>query len=232
MSEVAVSRCAVCGFAVGGRGICGRCGTILVGKKVVCQSCGNTLPSFSVVCEYCGKSISETKKDEKVSRKKEEAVRRFQLIPGVTEEMASHLFDEGVTDFASLIGLSLTDKQREKGLHHILARRIMLMDLIGTRERKVASETVECPTCKSIVDSSAQRCPVCGYCTMIGLNEKVKDFEEKLGSCIEEVFNRISQDKGFREMPIPIQKEISKMLREKEDGGAITPECEDQLQSC
>lgn len=231
MSEAGTSKCSVCGFLVGEEGACDRCGTILTAKKIVCQSCGNPLPAFSFVCEYCGKSITEAKQEGELSEKKIEAMKRFQLIPGVTENMASRLYDEGVTDFASLVALSLTERQKEKGLHHILARRIMLMDLLGTKKKKVASEVVECPTCKSIVDASTQKCPVCGYCTMIGLDEKVKKFEEKLGECIEEAYTKISKDKGFREMPVPMQKEISKMLREKEDSRSVTRECEDQLHS-
>lgn len=235
MSQSSEQKCLVCGFVVGENGLCDRCGTVVAGKKILCQSCGNPFPAFAFVCEYCGKSISEAKEEEeeedKTSLQREEAVKRFQLVPGVTEEMASKLFEEGVTDFASLIALSLTERQKEKGLHHIIARRIMLMDVLGTKKKKVASEVVECPTCKSIVDASSKKCAICGYCTMIGLDDNVKKLEENLGECIGEAFSKIHLDKGFREMPISMQKEITKMLRDKGDSLSITRECEDQLQA-
>ncbi|UCD91611.1 MAG: hypothetical protein JSV43_04980 [Methanobacteriota archaeon] len=235
MSQASQPKCTVCGFLVGEDGLCERCGTVITGKKVLCQSCGNPFPDFSFVCEYCGKSVNEAEEEaeetEEAILEREEAVRRFQLVPGVTEEMASHLYEEGVTDFASLIALTLTERQKEKGLHHIIARRIMLMDVLGTKKKKVASEVVECPTCKSMVDASTKKCAVCGYCTMIGLDENVKKLEENLGTCIGEAYSKIHHDKGFREMPVSIQKEIAKMLKENEDSYSITRECEDQLQS-
>ncbi|TET90020.1 MAG: hypothetical protein E3J35_08380 [Methanomassiliicoccales archaeon] len=235
MSQASQPKCTVCGFFVGEDGLCERCGTVITGKKVLCQSCGNPFPAFSFVCEYCGKSVNEAKREkeeaEETSLQREEAVKRFQLVPGVTEEMASNLFEEGVTDFASLIALTLTKRQKEKGLHHIIARRIMLMDVLGTKKKKVASEVVECPTCKSLVDASSKKCVVCGYCTMIGLDENVQKLEKNLGKCIGEAYNKIHQDKGFREMPVSMQREITEMLRENEVSYSITRDCEDQLQS-
>jgi predicted amidophosphoribosyltransferase len=221
MSQAALSMCDVCGSDVGADGCCGTCGTILVEGKVECERCGDPLKPYSLVCYSCGSTREEEHKSED-SREKKEAVHHFLMIPGLSEEAAGDLYDDGIEDFASLVGLALTEPQRNTGLHQVIARRIMLMDIVDTDHSVANREEIECPICKSIIDAASEACPICGHFTRIKLEVPDGEFDGELDPVMGELNEKITWDAAFRQMPKDFQEELSRVLAEAEE-----PELED-----
>ncbi len=195
MIQATLSKCAICGSATVDKGFCETCGTILVDGKVTCEACGTSLPRFAFQCEFCGKKKGE--KETEVSPERTATIENFMLVPGMTRETASELFDEGVKDFATLIGQSLTERHRKTGLHQKIARRIMMMDVVDGEGRVEVSEKLECPICESLVDVSSESCDVCGHIVRS-----------------KTVTNDIQHTPVFKKMPEDFQKELSKVLIE------------------
>ena len=207
MMETDLTQCAVCGAEVGSSGQCKVCGTILEDGGAKCKTCGKPLPALAFSCEDCKK---KEKKETELSPEKEEILKHFMLFPGMTREMAMRLIREGLKDFATLIGLSLTERQRDKGMHQTIARKIMLLDVADGKNKVDVTEKLECPVCKSLIDTDSERCCVCGHNTFIDINGKV---ETKLKGKYEE----IRKDRAFREMPKDFQNEISEVLTEEDE---------------
>ena len=216
MSQAALSMCGVCGSHAGASGCCDICGTILVEGKVQCRECGDPLRAYSIVCYSCGSSRDVTSRSES-SSEKTEAIHHFMLVPGLSEETAGDLYDEGVEDFASLVGMALTEPQRMNGLHHVIARRIMLMDVLDTDHEVRVIEEIECPICKSMIDASLESCEICGHFTRIKLDVPEEEPESELDPFMGEISEKICWDAAFREMPKDFQEELSRVLIEAED---------------
>ncbi len=195
MIQATLSKCAICGSATGDKGFCETCGTILMDGKVACEACGTSLQRFAFQCGFCGKKQGEEEKE--ISPERKETIENLMLVPGMTRETASELYDEGVKDFASLVGQSLTETQRRTGLHQKIARRIMMMDVVDGEHRVEVSEKLECPICESLMDVSAEKCQVCGHVA----RPSVKD-------------NDILHTPVFKNMPEDFQEELSKVLIE------------------
>ncbi len=208
MMETELSQCAVCGSEVGDLGKCKVCGTILEDGGATCEKCGRPLPALAFSCTHC----KDKDKDRRIelSPEKEEILRHFMLFPGMTREMAMRLIREGLKDFATLIGMSLTESQRDKGLHQMIARKIMLLDVAEGKNKVDVTEKLECPVCKSLIDTDSERCRVCGRSTYLSIDGKV---ETKLKGKYEE----IRKDRAFREMPKDFQKEISEVLTKEDE---------------
>ncbi len=208
MKEATLSECAICGTKTSGKASCDTCGTILVDGKVPCKACGTMLPSFSVSCNHCGRKRGEV--DEDFTPEMSEVIKHFLMIPGMTKEMAIELYKEGLKDFASLIAKSMTQSQRNKGLHKVIARRIMLMDVAEGDDAVDVTEKLECPICKTLVDLYDEKCGVCGHTTTIRtLNED----DPKTGG----VYRKILTDPAFREMPVEFQEELSEVFSEEDE---------------
>ena len=215
MIETTLSQCAICGSDVGDQGYCKICGTILEDGGANCDSCGKPLPALAFSCEHCEKE--DSKEDVYMSPRKEEAVKHFMLFPGMTKEMASDLYDDGLEDFASLIGMSLTENQRENGMHQTIARKIMLIDVAEGEEKVDVTEKLECPICKSLIDTDSERCCICG-------NSTVLDIDSKITSKMGEKYEDICNDPAFREMPVDFQDEISDVLTQEDEEDVPEPE--------
>jgi predicted amidophosphoribosyltransferase len=227
MKETALSRCDVCGSFAGASGCCEICGTILVEGKVQCGQCGDPLQAYAMVCYSCG-----TKRNEEASRERsgeeKEAIERFTLVPGVSQETASDLVEEGVEDLATLVGMSLTDKLRDRGLHHVIARRMMLMDVLdGNRDEEIIEE-MECPICKSIIDASSEACEICGHYTRIKLESSDEGAKRLLDPEMGQIHDKITWDAAFREMPTDFQEELSRVLIEADDSDLLDIEENDE----
>jgi len=225
MIEMSLSRCNICGSFAGENGCCQICGTVLVPGKVECELCGDPLSKFSPICDTCGTMRGE-KVEKKVSPEKKEVIHHLMLVPGMNEETASGLYDDGVRDLASLIGMSLTEKQREEGLPHVIARRIMLSDVLKNG-RDLLLEEMECPYCKGVIDASADRCEICGHSTTKKPN--VEESDKELDPRMEDMTDEISQNTAFREMPIDFQEDMSNLLKEMEDEDIDDQEMDEEL---
>jgi hypothetical protein len=208
--------CDVCGSNVGANGCCETCGTILVEGKVQCERCGDPLKPYALVCYSCGSGRLKESRPEDTKEKKE-AVHHFLMVPGLSEEAAGDLYDDGVEDFASLVGMALTEPQRSIGLHHAIARRIMLMDVVEADHDVGVVEEMECPTCKSTIDAISDECEICGHFTRIKLEVPEDELEGGLDPVMGEISEKISWDAAFREMPKDFQEELSRVLAEAED---------------
>ncbi len=225
MIETTLSRCDICGSFPGESGCCQICGTVLIPGKVECELCGDPLSKFSPICDTCGTMRGE-KVEKKVSSKKKEVIHHLMLVPGMNEETASGLYDDGVRDLASLIGMSLTEKQREEGLHQVIARRIMLSDVLKN-SRDLLLEEMECPYCRGLIEASAERCEICGHSTT--KKPDVEESDKEVDPRMKDVTDEISQNTAFREMPIDFQEEMSDILKELEDEDIDDQEAEEEL---
>jgi hypothetical protein len=208
MMETELSQCAICGSEVGDEGQCRICGTVLEDGGANCGTCGKPLPALAFSCEHCKKEDSLQETD--LSPEKQKLLEHFMLFPGMTKEMASRLIDEGLKDFATLIGMSLTERQRKQGIHQTIARRIMLLDVAEGEKKVSVEEKLECPICKSLIDTDSERCCVCGNSTMLGIDGSIA---AKMGDKYDDICN----DPAFREMPKDFQEEISDVLTEEDD---------------
>ncbi|MFQ5910519.1 MAG: hypothetical protein ACE5IJ_07350, partial [Thermoplasmata archaeon] len=157
MASVSEQTCGVCGHAALGEIMCPRCGTIFPEEEVACQSCGEMFDSLVALCPNCGGSPDNVAPED---GGRQEAVQRFQLIPGVTQDMASKLYDKGIKSFADLIGMSLPEPERKRGLHRIIARRLMLSGLIMVEEK--GHEGLACVRCRGPLDENELKCQICG----------------------------------------------------------------------
>jgi hypothetical protein len=216
MSQAALLMCDVCGSHVGANGCCEICGTILVEGKVQCERCGDPLKPYALVCYSCGSGRLQESESED-SKEKKEAVHHFLMVPGLSEEAAGDLYDEGVEDFASLVGMALTEPQRNIGLHHTIARRIMLMDVVDIDHDVPPIEEMECPICKSMIDALSDECEICGHFTRIKLDVPEDEPESEPDPVMGEINEKICWDAAFREMPKDFQEELSRVLVEAED---------------
>jgi hypothetical protein len=139
------------------------------------------------------------------------------LVPGLSEEAAGDLYDEGVEDFASLVGMALTESQRNSGLHQVIARRIMLIDVLDTDHDEDVMEEMECPICKSMIDASSESCEICGHYTHIKLEKAEEEVPAISNPVMGEIHDKVCLDTAFREMPLDFQEELSKVLVEIDD---------------
>jgi predicted amidophosphoribosyltransferase len=164
--------------------MCPRCGTIYPEKEVKCDDCGEAYDSYIAMCPSCGGSLQD---EVEYDEGREEAVQRFQLIPGVTDDMARKLYARGIKSFSDLIGMSLPDAERRRGLHRVIARRLMLSGLMLT-DKKTEDE-LACARCKGPLDANELKCSICGEAAGAAyLDLQVKGHTLKLGEYMDELY--------------------------------------------
>lgn len=191
--------------------ICSRCGTIFPEEELECKTCGKKFESFVAFCPSCGQA-PDRESPENGSR--DEAVQRFQLIPGVTRDMASKLYDRGITSFADLIGMSLPESEKKRGLHRIIARRLMLSGLIMTQRE--SKEGPACARCRGTLDENDLKCQICGAPSGGAFLElEIGEKTVKLGDYMDELYeyikNTLHGAKATKEIGSEIAQAIAKM---------------------
>ena len=191
-------RCFVCGFKTD-QAICSRCNTILAPGRATCRDCGKTFDGWIAECDACGARIDPTASEPS----NEEAIRALTAVPGITEVRARELVAHGFRDFADIVRLALPESAVEHGLHHTIARRAMLADLVARTER-VGTE-VRCPMCGAAWLKDAFRCAACGSSPDLELDPEV--IEDRLHALTGEIVD-LASDPDFQEMPEDVRRDL------------------------
>lgn len=130
-----------------------------------------------------------------------EAVRALAAVPGISESRAKDLVAHGFHDFADIVRLALPEGAIRHGLHHAIARKVMLADL----EHRYPMETTDarCPMCGTAWVAGAVRCAACGSPPDLDPTA----IERKLVDLAGEVVD-LTTDEDFRNMPEDIRRDL------------------------
>src|SRR5207244_10826538 len=120
-------------------------------------------------CEACGAPM----KAEPVTSEEREAVHSLTSVPGISEERAKALAVKGFRDFADVVRLALPESAVRQGLHHTIARKVLLADLVPRSQRAVSG--ARCPMCGAAWHANATRCASCGSSFGLGLEPHAVD---------------------------------------------------------
>lgn len=191
-------RCPVCGFATR-EAVCPRCSTILVRDRAICPRCGKILKGWIAACDDCGASVPAAGKEEPSPG----AVTALGSVPGISEARAKELAAQGFRDFADIVRLALPEEAVRKGLHHAIARKVLLSALGSKPEQRM--QGAPCPTCGTPWLPGQGWCRACGSAGDRNLD--VDAFEEKLRQVTGEIVD-LAQDPDFQEMPEAVREEL------------------------
>lgn len=191
-------RCVVCGFETEDA-VCPRCSTILLRGQAVCPKCGKLFPGWTAACDACGASMNLPVQGPE----DEEAVRLLASVPGISEERAKALVARGYRDLSDILRLALPESEVRRGLHHTIARRLLLSGLGPTVERPQATD--RCPVCGARTVAGADSCPTCG--STASSSVPVEAVEEKLQQVASEIVT-LAHDEDVREMPDDVRREL------------------------
>ena len=214
-------RCFVCGFR-SRASICPRCNTILREDRVACPRCGRILDGMFGSCESCG---TETR-SEHTEGEDREARRTLASVPGITEEHAKALVAKGFRNFADVVRLALPDRAVRLGLHHAIARKVMLADLVARPERQVSG--ARCPMCGAAWVVHATRCAACGSTANLELDPFV--VEQKLQEITGEIVD-LATDDDFRQMPSEIRSDLLEAFGGVSSDDLLREECQHQVEA-
>ena len=212
-------RCPVCGFE-SEDAVCPRCSTILLPGHAICPTCGKLFPGWIAACDACGSPIGP----EPRGAPNEEAVRLLSSIPGITDEQVRALFDKGFRDLSDLIRLALPETAIQKGLHHAIARRLLLANLSPDSAPSLSG--VPCPVCGTPGNGGADRCPVCGSATSIGhaaasVGRELQEMTEGIAA--------LANDQDVRGMPDDVRKELFDAFADLTAENLLRDECRRQM---
>jgi len=132
-----------------------------------------------------------------------EAVRSLASIPGMSDERAKELAAKGFRDFADVVRLALPERAVRQGLHHTIARRVLLADLVPRPQRSVSG--ARCPMCGAAWLANATRCASCG--SAFGLELDPVAIERWLEEITGDLVN-LAEDDDFQGMPEDVRNEI------------------------
>ncbi|TLZ54515.1 MAG: hypothetical protein E6K15_09155 [Methanobacteriota archaeon] len=203
-----VRPCFVCGFE-SRAAICPRCNTILRAERAVCRTCGRAFDGWIANCDACGGlTVGEPK-----GPSDREAVKTLSSVPGISESRAKELVAKGFRDFADVIRLALPESAVRVGLHHTIARKALLLDLVTRQEPHESG--AQCPMCGAAWLVYATRCPACGSSFDLALDPVV--MEQKLQEITGEIVD-LAMDEDFQGMPESVRDELLQAF------GGVSPE--------
>gem|GEM_PF-3556685 len=191
-------RCFVCGFR-SAKPVCPRCNTILRPEHAVCARCGKAFEGWIAACDACGAPMrlaNATFEDR-------EAFRSLASVPGISEVQARELAAKGFRDFADVVRLALPESAVRQGLHHTIARKVLLADLVPRPERAVSG--ARCSMCGAAWLANATRCASCG--STFGLDLDPAAIEQRLQEITGDLVN-LAEDEDFQGMPEDVRNEI------------------------
>jgi len=191
-------RCFVCGFK-SGKPVCPRCNTILRPDQAVCATCGKAFDGWIAACDVCGTPM----KAEPVTSEEGEAYRSLVSVPGISEERAKALAARGFRDFADVVRLALPESAVRQGLHHTIARKVLLADLVPQPQHAVSGS--RCPMCGAAWLANATRCASCG--STFGMELDPVEIEARLEQITGDLEN-LAADEDFQGMPQDVRNEI------------------------
>ena len=201
-------RCFVCGFE-SRAAVCPRCNTILRADQAVCRTCGKAFDGWVATCDACGGfTVGEPE-----GPSDREAVRTLSSVPGISESRAKELVAKGFLDFSDVVRLALPDSAVRLGVHHAIARKALLLDLVTRKEPDATG--ARCPMCGAAWLVHATRCVACGSSFDLALDPVV--MEQKLQEITGEIVD-LAMDEDFQGMPESVRDELLQAF------GGVSPE--------
>ena len=191
-------RCGVCGFETEDA-VCPRCNTILLRGQAICPKCGKLFSGWTAACDACGTSLGPGVQGPA----DEEAIRLLTSVPGISEERARGLVGRGFRDLSDILRLALPEREVRRGLHHAIARRLLLAGMEPPVEKPPS--TGRCPVCDAQTPPGSDRCPTCG--SAVSAAVPVKTVEQKLQAVASEIVT-LAEDEDVREMPEDVRREL------------------------
>lgn len=158
----------------------------------MCPRCGRMFSGWIAACDSCGASLGP----EPAAPDDREAIDSLASVPGISEARAKELVAKGFRDFSDVVRLALPERAVEQGIHHAIARKVMLADLVVRPGRSVSG--ARCPMCGAAWLVNATRCAACGSSLGEDLDPSV--VEQKLGEITGEIVD-IATDPDFQGMP-------------------------------
>src|SRR5438034_9417564 len=179
--------------------LCPRCNPILRPDHAVCATCGKAFEGWFAACDACGAPM----KPAPAMSEEGEAFRSLASVPGMSEERARALAAEGFRDFADVVRLALPESAVRLGLHHTIARKVLLADLVPRPPRAVSG--ARCLVCGAAWLADATRCASCG--STVGLELDPVAIERRLEEITGDLVN-LAEDEDFQGMPEDVRNEI------------------------
>ncbi|MGC8912531.1 MAG: hypothetical protein ACP5LE_01155 [Thermoplasmata archaeon] len=100
--------------------------------------------------------LPEKYRKEMKAKSREEVIREFQMVPGITKEIAEKLYDvSGIHSLSDLLYSMLTNQQVKA------PERTAIVYEEFIRIKKMGGKEITCPFCKTRLDTSMEKCPVC-----------------------------------------------------------------------
>jgi rubrerythrin len=187
----------VCGLETR-EAVCPRCSTIVLKGQAICPKCGKMFTSWIASCDACGSALAE----RPPGPRDEDAVRSLASVPGISEARARDLVSRGFRDFSDVVRLALPDAAVSKGLHHAIARKVLLSTLGKAPEPTM---DVRCPACGTPWLVGFDRCVICGAAADVAVD--VEALERKLQEVTGEIVD-LAADEDFRGMPADVREEL------------------------
>src|SRR3989442_14944853 len=122
------------------------------------------------------------------------AFRSLASVPGMSEDRAKALAAKGFRDFADVVRLALPENAVRRGLHHAIARKALLADLVPRPPR--AASGGRCPVYGAAWLADATRCASCG--SALGLEFDPAAIERRLEEITGDLVN-LAEDEDSKE---------------------------------
>lgn len=137
------------------------------------------------------RSLPDNYKRERKPRTRDEVLRDFQTVPGITKEIAIKLYDvSGIHSLSDLIYSMLSNQQiKAPERTAIVFEEYILV-------KKAGGKTISCPFCKTKIEVTSDRCPVCDA----SVEDEILRLEyEKVTEGLEKFVNEVIQELKFEE---------------------------------
>jgi hypothetical protein len=160
-------------------------------------------------CEACG-GLTVGEPEGSSDR---EAVKMLSSIPGISESRAKELVARGFREFSDVVRLALPESAVRLGVHHTIARKALLLDLVSRPEGHASG--ARCPMCGAAWLVRATRCAACGSSFDLALDPVV--MEQKLQEITGEIVD-LAMDEDFQGMPESVRNDLLQAF------GGLSPE--------
>ncbi|MEM3445080.1 MAG: zinc finger Ran-binding domain-containing protein [Thermoplasmata archaeon] len=198
--------CPVCGYMnhISAK-LCEKCKTIFPDKKPL----GGNMELNVEIKETKGKnvrrlirSLPEKYKKELKPKTRDEVIRDFQMVPGITKEIAEKLYDvSGIHSLSELI-YSMLSNQQIKG-----AERTAVVFEEYILVKKAGGKAITCPFCKTKIDVTLERCPVCDASVE---DEIIRLEYEKVSNGLSKFVNELMEELQVEEKEEALEKAAEK----------------------
>lgn len=202
--------------------MCPRCSTILLREQAICPRCGKMFRGWTASCDACGNPIPEARDETSVR----EAAHALASVPGISEARARELATHGFRDFSDVVRLALPESAVAKGLHHAIARKVMLSAIASPAAPREGD--VRCPVCGSAWPRGGDECPACGSAMDRAVD--VEAFGEKIEELAGEIVD-YAKDPDFQEMPSEVRDALLEVLGKVDEKELLRDEYHRQIEA-